>query len=138
MTIANKFAAAAVMAALSFAPAVGHAPEKKTPAKPRMTVKEYPLNFEGGGAREPITLYRHKGELAFVVIDSIDSSARNASAYRINIGSIARYDAGKSSPLGAYLPLRDGESVTVQMEKDSTLKLRAHVIVVTGYMDAGV
>jgi hypothetical protein len=132
MTIANKFAVAVFLAATSFAPAIAHAPA----VKPHMTVKEYPLNFEGGGAREPITLYRHRGELAFVVIDSIASSAKNASAYRINIGSIARYDAGKSSPLGAYLPLRDGESVTVQMEKDSTLKLRAHVMVVTGYMDA--
>lgn len=100
-----------------------------TPAP--VTVREYPLNFEAGGASAPITLYRHQGALAFVVIDSI--SAR--SGYRIDVGSIARYGdkAGKSLPLGAYLPLRNGEAVTLQLAKDSTLKLKAHVMVVTGY-----
>lgn len=135
MNLASKIAAVALLAGLGFGPASANAPAAKLPP---MTVKEYPLNFEtgGAGAGEPITIYRHRGELAFVVIDSIDSSAKAPSAYRINIGTIARYDGKSPAPLGAFLPLRNGESVTIQMAKDSTLKLRAHVMVVTGYLDA--
>lgn len=134
MNIASKFAAAALIAGMSFAPATANAPAAKPAA---MTVKEIPLNFETGaaGSSEPVTIYRHKGELAFVVIDSIASSARDASAYRINIGSIASYDGKTAAPLGAYLPLRNGEGVTVQLARDSTLRLRAHVVVVSGYLN---
>ncbi|MFO1248201.1 MAG: hypothetical protein U1E93_08285 [Alphaproteobacteria bacterium] len=126
MTIVRKFTAAALLGAMAFGPATANVPA----AKRAMTVKEIPLNFESGSTGEPITIYRHKGELAFVVIDSVAGSKD----YRINIGSIASID-GKTRSLGAYLPLRNGEGVTVQLAKDSTLKLRAHVVLVSGYLN---
>ena len=126
MTIVRKFTAAALLGAMAFGPATANVPA----AKRAMTVKEIPLNFESGSTGEPITIYRHKGELAFVVIDSVAGSKD----YRINIGSIASID-GNTRSLGAYLPLRNGEGVTVQLAKDSTLKLRAHVVLVSGYLN---
>lgn len=125
MSIIAKIASAAAITALAFGPATANAPPR-----PAMTVKEIPLNFESGSTGEPITIYRHKGELAFVVIDSVAGSKD----YKIDIGSIARID-GKTRSLGAYLPLRNGEGVTVQLAKDSTLKLRAHVVLVYGYLN---
>ena len=97
---------------------------------PAVTVTEYPLNLETGGASAPITLYRHQGELAFVVIDSIDAK----DGYRINIGSIAQYGTHIAKlPLGTYLPLRNGEAVTLRLAQNGTLKLKGHVMVVKGY-----
>ena len=125
MNIVSKFTVAALVSAMAFGPATANIPATKA-----MTVKEIPLNFESGSTGEPITIYRHKGELAFVVIDSIAGSK----SYKINIGSIAQVD-GKTPSLGAYLPLRNGEGVTVQLAKDSTLKLRAHVVLVSGYLN---
>jgi hypothetical protein len=126
MNVASKVAATALIAGLVFGPASANVPAAKA-----MTVKEIPLNFESGSTGEAITIYRHKGELAFVVVDSITSSAK---AYKINIGSIAQID-DKTPSLGAYLPLRNGEGVTVQLAKDGTLKLRAHVVPVSGYLN---
>lgn len=124
MQILKNIAAAVIIGGLVAAPAIANTP------KVGVTVKEYPLNFETGGASAPITLYKHQGELAFVVIDSIDAK----DGWRINVGSIAQYGAHTAKlPLGTYLPLRNGEAVTLQLAQGGTLKLKAHVMVVTGY-----
>ena len=127
MAVFKKIAIASLIGATLTGPALAAGA-----AKP-VTVKEYPLNFEAGGASAPITLYKHQGDLAFIVIDSI--SAKNAAAYRLNVGSIGQYDDAhiRKLPLGVYLPLRRGESVTLRLAQNSTLTLKAHVMVVTGY-----
>ena len=88
-------------------------------------VTGYPLNFEtGAGAGQPITLYKQQDALAFVVIDSIASDA----AWRITVGHNA------SPTVGAWLPLRRGESITLKLAQAGAIKLKAHVMVVKGYL----
>lgn len=153
MGISNTIAAAVMTCGLMTAQAFANMPPSGKDAVRAVTVKEYPLNFEigGAGAGTPITLYRHQGDLAFVVIDSIDTQGAQAPAYRVNIGSIGYYDnagaqqaalAGfqaatgrKQSAYGVFLPLRNGESITLQLARDSTVKVKAHVMVVSGYRE---
>ena len=52
------------------------------------------------------------------------------------IDFIASYAGKTVSPLDTYLPLRNVEGVTVHLAKDGPLKLRAHTVLVTGYLDS--
>lgn len=88
-------------------------------------VTGYPLNFEtGAGAGQPITLYRQQDALAFVVIDSIDGPRD----VRLTIGHNA------APTVGAWLPLRRGESITLKLAQAGAIRLKAHVMVVKGYL----